>query len=600
MRSTFDELSRRRVLKVAAVYVAIAWGATEILGFLLPALNFPPWTVTIIALLFILGFPVAMFLSWIFDIQADGIRRTSPASGRGRLTIFFALIFLIVGTAGLFHLIYPGSAQAPGGREAAAFNPPDNSVAVLPFVNMSEDPENTYFGDGIAEELLHRLARNTGLLVTARTSSFQFRDKLLDVRKIGEQLNVANILEGSIRKSGNRIRVTVQLVNTRDGYHDWSETYDRELTDIFAVQDEIAASVGDTLAKKIVVAARGSTRPTERPSETTDIDQYDAYLRARYLLQQGSAPSTTESIAILEQVVSSSPEFSQAWLSLAEAYALVPGRAEDSDEMIREAAGKALTLDPALGTAHALIADVAMRQWEWLEAEQGFRRALSLEPGSADVMVSYASMLVKAGRIQDAHDLLRRAMALDPLSASTRIALARVLMIQGNTEAALHTMATTNQSTASDTPAGQMVVLALLRQQRFDEAWSLADQQKQDDERNEWFWPDFVINALADPRERSTAAAKLASLVAVGRFPAGAALLYQGWLGDWNAAYESSLKCVEQRSCMLEELWYEELSEFRRDPRFLQFAASTGLRRNWKDFGYPDSCLLRDNVPDCG
>jgi hypothetical protein len=160
-------------------------------------------------------------------------------------------------------------------------------------------------------------------------------------------------------------------------------------------------------------------------------------------------------------------------------------------------------------------------------------------------------------------------------------------------------MAAADTSIASDTQAEQVVLLALLRQQRYDEARSLADQRPRNEEADSWFWPDFVITALSNPQERGPAATKLASLVAAGHLPAGAALLYQGWLADWSAAYGSSLKCIEQRNCMLEELWYEEFSEFRSDPRFLQFTASTGLQRYWKDFGYPDSCLQRGGVLDC-
>ena len=422
MPSLIRELKRRRVLQTAAVYVAAAWAGTEMLGFLLPALNFPRWTVTIVAILFVLGFPVAMLLAWVFDVDGDGIRRTAPSSAKGKLTISVAVAFLVVSTAGLFYLIYPEGPEVKSQAAMEEFNPPDNSIAVLPFVNMSDDPGNVYFSDGIAEELLHRLANNPNLWVTARTSSFQYRDKTLDVRTIGEQLNVAKVLEGSVRKAGKRVRITAQLINTRDGYHDWSETYDRELTDIFKLQDEIAYEVGDALALKLAVVSRAVPKGPIRP-ELADGRAYDDFLRARFLLRQGDPSGVDASIEAFQSLVAKQPTFAAAWLGLAEAYSRSPGPTFATDELVLDAAKRAIGIDSSLGQAHALIAGVNERRWNWRAAAEAYQTAISFSPGEPAIRGAYGVFLAKTGAISSAREQLAIAAQRDPRSSEYRIDL---------------------------------------------------------------------------------------------------------------------------------------------------------------------------------
>ena len=261
-RGLVAELGRRRVLQVALIYAAIAWTITEALSFLLDALPvLPEWSKALVAIIFLAGFPVAMFLAWRFDIGPSGIRRTQAVRTKDRLTIPAAMLLLISATAGLFYLIYPRvleQADLTSAQEQAAFRgvSSPNAIAVLPFVDMSPNQDQEYFADGIAEELLNELSQLEGLHVAGRTSSFTFKGSNEDLQSIGEQLGVTSILEGSVRKDGNGVRITVQLINSLTGFHLWSKTYDRQIDDIFFIQEDIARSVAGALSIALGVDGR--------------------------------------------------------------------------------------------------------------------------------------------------------------------------------------------------------------------------------------------------------------------------------------------------------------------------------------------------------
>lgn len=564
MRSILQELKRRHVLQTAALYIAIAWAGTEMLGFLLPALNFPRWTVTIVAIVFVLGFPVAMFLAWAFDVKADGIQRTAPGSAKGKLAISFAILFMLASTVGLFFLIYPQGPEAETQSIATAFNPPENSIAVLPFVNMSDDPNNEYFSDGIAEELLHRLARNRNLRVTARTSSFQFRDRELDIRLIGEQLNVAKVIEGSVRKAGNQVRTTVQLINAADGYHDWSETYDHELTEIFSIQEEIARSVGDELLLTMAVASR-SIEQAEGAPAVENVAAYDYYLRGRHALYRDEEPNPLESIELLQLAVDSEPRFAGAWLTLAVAYSMSDAAGEE-ERLAMESAHKALQLDPSLGEAHALIAVVEERRWQWGRAEQEFRRALALEPGNAAIHRAYGMFLARTGRIQKSQDQLTAAFDRDPVAP---------------------------ESLQND----HAIVQALLRQGKFDEAAEFLSKARAT--HGSSFWPELVLGALQDPRLVISASAELAAMLEGGLLSPESAFIYQGWLGQWDAAYDSATGALQQRTFPFPDVWQPEFSQLRQDSRFAELMQQAGLFEYWEAYEYPDVCSRVDRTIRC-
>ena len=319
---------RRNVTRVALVYIIVAWVTIQVVDVMFPALKVPDWAVSITAALIIIGFPFALIFAWAFEITPEGIKREkdvdrshSLTAQTGRKLDFMIIGALVIAVAVLLFdkLILTGSddqvAQISTPDEAAdtIIRVPEKSIAVLPFVNMSGNVENEYFSDGLSEELLNVLAKIPGLKVAGRTSSFQFKGENKDLRLIGEQLGVAHVLEGSVRQSGPMVRITAQLIDTETGFHLWSETFDRELNDIFAIQDEISASVAAAL-KVTLFGAAGEKVVNNRGTES--VEAYDLYLRGRYLREHLSRDNIQQSIAVLHEAVAIDPNYAAAWAQL--------------------------------------------------------------------------------------------------------------------------------------------------------------------------------------------------------------------------------------------------------------------------------------------
>ena len=322
-----------------------------------------------------------------------------------RVVIVAALL-----SVGLFLL---GRYSAPNEQKASAL--PTKSIAVLPFVNISSDQENVYFADGLTEEILSRLAEVRDLKVPGRTSSFAFKSQNRDLREVGSALGVANVLEGSVRKSGDRLRITAQLIRTQDGYRLWSQAFDRKLDDVFTIQEEIARAIAEALSVQLKL--RGEGKP-ER--STQDMAAYGDYLEARALITQRNADNLRRATTLLEAAVQRDPSFAKAWAALAQAralgfyYLVVP--MQQSLEGAENAARKALTIDDSLGTAHSALADVLRDRYDWLGAEAEYRRALELSPGEAETHNQYSQMLLKVGHLDAALEHANRACELDPLA----------------------------------------------------------------------------------------------------------------------------------------------------------------------------------------
>ena len=309
-RSWLAELQRRKVYRSAAVYAGIAWAVLQIADLVFPRLGLPDWTVTLALAIAGIGFPLTILFAWHFDVTPEGIRRTpgrEAAAGtrRSPFRVFeFLLILGLVFAVGYlyFDRIWPDQADLQASPSVFAEGP--RSIAVLPFVNMSQDADNEYFSDGVAEQILDSLARIEKLRVAARTSSFSFKGRNDDIREIGAKLGVATILEGSVRKSGDRLRITAQLVNTANGYHLWSDTYDRELTDIFAVQDEIARSIAAAL--KVPLGLPPDTRIIQ--PGTADTVAYNDYLRGLYFFKMIGPETFQRTIEFMQRAIARDPE----------------------------------------------------------------------------------------------------------------------------------------------------------------------------------------------------------------------------------------------------------------------------------------------------
>jgi TolB-like protein/Tfp pilus assembly protein PilF len=435
--SVIGELKRRNVVRVAALYGLAAWLILQVADVLVPALGLPDWVMRFVALMLLLGLPLVLIFSWVYELTPEGLKKQHEVdrdqsitheTGRKINYLIGALAVLAIVVVAVERFI-PRTEPIPVATDAAPAAPTApaapldetsvlaaaKSIAVLPFVNMSSDAGNEYFSDGLSEELLNLLTRLPELRVIGRTSSFQFKGRNEDLRVIGEKLNVAHILEGSVRKSGNKVRITAQLVNAADGYHLWSETYDRTLDDIFVVQDDIAGEV----VKALQLTLLGS--PSVTRSKPTDPEAYNLALQGRFFLDdRGGREDLERAVEYFRRSLERDPDYAPAWAGLSQAYArqaaLGHAPVVERFPQAREAAGKALALDPQLADAHLAMGVIHLaHDWDWAAADASFRSALELEPGNADALV-YAGILASIlGRWDEAIDLANKAIERDPL-----------------------------------------------------------------------------------------------------------------------------------------------------------------------------------------
>jgi len=359
MKSFLIEARRRKVFRVAAVYIVAAWVVIQVAGEAFEAFGIPDAALRHIWMGAFLGFPLALIFGWYYDITGQGIVHTPPADPDEQIDLSLHKSDYIILAAFIFVVVlitYPligeiSRTQPDLQPDIAISEAPPNSIAVLPFVNMSGDDDNEYFSDGISEELLNKLAQLSELRVAARTSSFYFKDKNEPIPLIAAQLGVRTVLEGSVRKVGNKVRVTAQLINAKDGYHLWSEHFDRELGDIFAIQDEIATKVVDAL--KVTLLGSDASRLNRHPTE--NFDAYNAYLLGRQRMGQRTSNSLREAVDYFHKAIELDPHFALAYVGLADAYNHLGTWGNLSREEIianaEPAAKKALELDEQSGEA---------------------------------------------------------------------------------------------------------------------------------------------------------------------------------------------------------------------------------------------------------
>jgi len=425
------ELKRRNVFRVAAAYGIVAWLLVEVASVVLPTFEAPNWVMKVLTFLVILGFPPALILAWAFELTPEGIKLETSVDRAKSITqqtgrkLDFAIIGLLA-IALIFVVVdqYILETEPKSAELAAELTPAAESVvrgtsiAVLPFVNMSADAEQEYFADGISEELLNTLAHFEDLRVVGRTSSFSFKDSDADLKEIGEALNASAILEGSVRTAGDRVRITAQLVDTKDGFHRWSETYDRKLTDIFAIQTEIATAIADAL--RVNLSPEEKNRLATPPTE--NVEAYQAYLLGKQRVAKWNVTTLAEAVDFYQQAIELDSSFALAYAGLAESYiwqASISGLPRDELYAKAEAAiDKAIALDDQLGEAYNALAALKQDRYDLEGAEAAFQRALELNPNYATAYNWYGFLLREANRLEEALTLHRKALELDPLSAT--------------------------------------------------------------------------------------------------------------------------------------------------------------------------------------
>jgi TolB-like protein/Tfp pilus assembly protein PilF len=422
------KLKRRGVFRVAAVYGATAFVTIEAADLVFPRIPLPEWTIALVVWLVLLGFPVALVLAWAYEKTPDGMRPTDPAetteldaivaqSRRTRWPTGIAALvgIILLGLGAWWTLTRTG----PGAQTY-------DSIAVLPFANLSGDPDNQYFSDGLADELINALAGVEDLKVAGRTSSFALRDANLDLRTIGDTLGVEAVLEGSVRRSENRVRITAQLIDAETGFHLWSEEYDRDITDIFLLQEELAQSIVRALAPRLGGEAQDLYR-----GRTSDVRAYELYVAGRQKWYSRRVPLLWEAVDDFEQALERDPEFALGWSGLADAIdalAFRDARAHPLVPRAKMAAQRAVLLDPDLAEGWASLGVLAFEaDRDWTTAELALKRAIALKPSYAWARSSLGDMLRSQGRVMEAIEQQRMALEIDPLSPVINVTLATSL-----------------------------------------------------------------------------------------------------------------------------------------------------------------------------
>ena len=416
----FAELKRRNVYKVAVAYAVVAWLLVQIATQVFPFFEIPNWAVRLVVLVLIAGFPVALVFSWAFEITSEGIVRESEIeSGKsithhtGRKIVALTIVLAVVATGLLiFQFVRPRSTSP----SAATIS--NKSIAVLPFDNLSGDPQNAYFSEGVQDEILTRLAKIAELKVISRTSTQRFKSAPNDLRQIAQQLGVENILEGSVQKANDQVRVNVQLINALTDAHLWADTYDRKLTDIFAVETEIAKTVADVLQAKLT----GSEQHVIAARPTANSEAHQLYLKGRFFWNKRTGDDLKKSIDYFQQAIAADPNYALAYAGVADAYVFLPGYTAGSPQdcypKAKAAAKKALELDDTLAEAHTTLAiALLLYDFDFAQAIREFQHAIELNPNYATAHQQYGNIgLIDLGRFDDAIAEGNRAAELDPLS----------------------------------------------------------------------------------------------------------------------------------------------------------------------------------------
>jgi TolB-like protein/Tfp pilus assembly protein PilF len=439
-RNFFSELKRRNVYKVAVAYAIIGWLLVQIATQVFPFFEIPTWAVRLVVLLVVIGFPIALVIAWAFELTPEGLQRTedvdrgAQARTKSHAWIYVAIVGAIL-SVGLFLLGRYGFPTPPSSTSEL----PAKSIAVLPFDNLSHDPDNAFFTEGVQDEILTRLAKVADLKVIARSSTKRFQGAPENLPDVAKQLGVLNILEGSVQKVNDQVRVNVQLINAITNAHLWAEIYDRKLTDIFAVESDIAKTIADTLKAKLT----GSELKAMAKVPTSDSEAYEFYLKGRFFWNKRTGADLRKAIAYFNQAIEKDPVYARAYAGLADSYALLSvfGAAapHDSIPQARAAAKKALELDETLAEAHASAGRILTGyDFDFPQAIAEFERAIALDPNYATAHHWLGWGPLSASRQFDRAIVEgKRAVELDPLSSINNSDLGLIYIYAGRYDDAI-------------------------------------------------------------------------------------------------------------------------------------------------------------------
>jgi serine/threonine-protein kinase len=579
------DLKRRHVFKVAALYGAVAFAVMQAAEFLVPALYLPEAVATAIAVTAILGFPIAIVLAWIFDVTRQGVVRTHPASsveleaiaaeppGRRWPAGVLALVGIVLLVGGVWWRVGVDAASTP--RVINAANSSTSSIAVLPFVDMSGDRQNEYFSDGISKQLLSALTRVPSLKVVAPTSAFAFRGMEVEVRTIGERLDVATVLEGSCDRSGDRLRIAVQLVRAADGTRLWSATYERQQEEIFVVLDEIASAIVGALG----ITPDDGAAANLVLSLTADIAAYDDYLRGQYFAGQHTLAALDSAISFYNRALLLDPDFAAVYAALAEVYMLMPDYAGlPMVELLpyaRVAAQRAIALGPGLAEAHAASAYLKwVHEWDREGAERDYLRAIELNPNYAKAHYWYAQYLGTLRRWEEGLAEADLAAALDPLSPGVHLTRGLLLMGSNRSTDAIAALQRSLELEPNLYTAAYLLGGFYALEGDYEAAAAMFERFAQLTGTDPTVFHTYLA-ALRDPNQRPAAVAALQPLDFFGAMHGSELLAH---LGATDAALAALERAARDRSPYLP--WVNALPQFdtlRSDPRFQAILAWMNL-----------------------
>jgi len=596
--SFFHELKRRNVLRVGAAYVVVAWLVIQVVETIFPAFGFGDAAVRIVTIVFGIGLIPTLIFAWAFELTPEGLKKESevdrsssitPHTGKKLDRMIMVVLALALGYFALDKFILSpqrdaqqlasleeqkntevAQARQEGRTEGLVESYGDKSIAVLAFDDMSQDGDQEYLSDGIAEELLNLLAKIPELRVISRSSAFSFKGQNLELTEIAERLNVAHILEGSVRKAGNKVRITAQLIEARSDTHLWSETYDRQLDDIFAIQDDIAATVVEQL--KITLLGQAPHVKEVNP------EAYSLYLQARHLGRLSSAEGYEQSIALYRQALAIEPDYAAAWDGLADNYnnqtgfGLLPFA--EGYALAREAAERALAIEPDYAPAHARLGLIAMYfDNDLAQAALNFERALQLDPADTDIIRDTASLLQSLGRLNEAIVLLEYGAARDPVNPDGHYNLGIFYISAGRWDEAIASAQTALRLSPDYIGAHYNTGTALLFQ--GDTEAALAEMQLESLEALRLIGLAIAQHALGDI---GAADSVLTELIEKYAQDAAYNIAYVlAFRNETDRAFEWLDKAVEYADPGLSEIVEQpEFGNIRSDPRWLPFLASIG------------------------
>ncbi len=595
----FEELKRRNVLRVAAAYVVASWLVIQVVETLFPAFGFGDAVVRMVTIVLAVGLIPTLVLAWAFEITPEGVKKEkdvnrsqsiSPQTGRKLDRMIMVVLALALGYFAIDKFVFSPQREATqqqqqvkqlasateaarqeGRSEALVESYGHKSIAVLAFVDMSPERDQEYFSDGISEELLNLLAKIPELRVAARTSAFSYKGKSVSVKQIGKELNVTYVLEGSVRKVGQDLRITAQLIEAGSDTHVFSETYDITLDHIFAVQDEIAEKIVENLRVTLLSAVP--------KVKTVDPAAYELFLKGRFLNGKVGKENLERAVGFLEQSIQIDPAYAPAWVSLGVAYrnqAQFGYRdLQEGTDQGREAIERALALDPTLAHAWAKLASIHLSyDWDFDAADAAIQKSLDLEPNNPSALGMAARLAMALGRLDEAITLRRKALELQPLYLSTRLMLGWNLMFSGQTEEAEASLRHLLELDRHYPIAHSLLGQVLLLQDRPEEA--LIEMNLESEEE----WKQFGIVLALDSLGRHDEAAE-ATLAFSERY--GNVWTYQvavmyAHRNEADAAFEWLNKARKERDSGMILLFADPfLANIREDPRWNSLLDEMGL-----------------------